>query len=97
MKNKSTYAKTHCSHYCLGECSQEHHKDCVGTDRCIKWFEDKLKKLKEDNHKLFNDAVQTRKECVQFQVIYEKQRQITEKLKIIEFPKLMMKMKKIMM
>ena len=44
---KSNYSKTHCSHYVLGECSQKHHDNCVGTDKCIQDLELKIKQLKE--------------------------------------------------
>lgn len=37
----------YCSHYVLGECSQEHHKNCVGMARCIRDLEDENTKLKQ--------------------------------------------------
>ena len=44
---KINYSKTHCSHYVLSECSQKHHDNCVGTDKCIQDLELKIKQLKE--------------------------------------------------
>ena len=44
---KINYSKTHCSHYVLSECSQKHHDNCVGTDKCIHDLELKIKQLKD--------------------------------------------------
>ena len=38
--------KDFCTHYVLGECSQEHHNNCVGRNQCIKDLEQENKELK---------------------------------------------------
>ena len=38
--------KDFCSHYVLGECSQEHHVNCVGRNQCIKDLEKENEGLK---------------------------------------------------
>lgn len=49
IKKETThqYHKSHCTHCVLGECSQNHHNNCVGTDKCIKDLETKLNKIQE--------------------------------------------------
>lgn len=49
---QKTYAHTHCSHYVLGECSQEHHNNCVGTKQCIKDLEKQLQRKEQECEKL---------------------------------------------
>ena len=44
---RETMHKDICPHYVLGECSQEHHNNCVGRNQCIKDLEQKLEKIKE--------------------------------------------------
>ncbi len=40
--------KDFCSHYVLGECSEEHHNICVGRNQCIKDLEQENSRLKEE-------------------------------------------------
>ncbi len=44
--------KDFCSHYVLGECSQEHHENCVGKKQCIHDLEQIISNLKAENEKL---------------------------------------------
>ncbi len=64
-KEIKTYARTHCSHYVLGECSQEHHNNCVGTDQCIKDLEQQLQRLQAENEELkkANIHIDTNRKC----------------------------------
>lgn len=39
--------KNICSHYVLGECSQNHHDNCVGRNQCIKDLEQEYEELKK--------------------------------------------------
>lgn len=43
---KEAIRKDFCTHYVLGECSQEHHNNCVGMRRCIKDLEQENEELK---------------------------------------------------
>lgn len=53
QKNKTkTYSQTHCSHYVLGECSQEHNDNCPGTDKCIKALEQDLQNKQQECEEL---------------------------------------------
>lgn len=46
MDRPKTTNFNYCSHYVLGECSQDHHKNCVGMTRCIRELEEANEKLK---------------------------------------------------
>ena len=45
----------YCSHYVLGECSQDHHTNCVGMTRCIRELEEANEKLKRKLENLKDD------------------------------------------
>ena len=45
-KLRETMHKDRCTHYVLGECSQEHHNNCVGRNQCIKDLEQENERLK---------------------------------------------------
>ena len=44
-----------CSHYVLGECSQNHHNNCVGRNQCIKDLEQECERLENENKRLVGE------------------------------------------
>ena len=75
--------KNRCTHYVLGECSQNHHNNCVGKKQCIKDLERECEKLKEEKQGLIKDWEEKKNLAYEIACKNEKLKQTLKEIKEI--------------